>query len=519
MKRRALLSVSDKTGIVDFARELTVLGFEIISTGGTFQVLLEGGLQSTAIEQVTGLSECLDGRLKTLHPKIYGGILAKRDNPEHMEQISDIGAGLIELLAVNFYPFKQVVRDGAAPRDNLINAVENIDIGGPTMLRAAAKNYQDVTAVADPGDYELVIGELKSKGRVSKETNFQLASKVFMYTADYDSAVAEYLWNRAGAGIFPPVLNLAYEKAYDLRYGENPHQQAAFYRESFGSGGLADIKQLHGKELSFNNLNDTHGALELLREFSVPAVVACKHTVACGVGCAETVAEAYRKAYSADPVSIFGGVIAANREIDAETAEEINKIFIEIILAPGFTDEALAILKSKKNIRVLAGDIAQRGEGVPRHDIKKISGGVLVQQTNQSLLPDSITFPTIRKPSEKELADLLFAWTVVKHVKSNGIVIGKDGQSLGIGTGQVNRLWATRQAIEHAREYLGYDAPEGAALASDAFFPFRDCADAAAAAGITAIIQPGGSLNDRASIDACNEHGIAMVFTGMRHFK
>jgi phosphoribosylaminoimidazolecarboxamide formyltransferase/IMP cyclohydrolase len=432
-----------------------------------------------------------------------------------MEQLSALGAGLIDLLAVNFYPFKQTVARGAA----LNEVIENIDIGGPAMLRAAAKNYRDVTAVVDPADYEKVIEELRRDGRVGEETNFALAAKAFTHTADYDAAVAAYLREKSSAWTteeFPSALMLAYEKVYDLRYGENPHQRAAFYREP-RFGGLADIKQLHGKELSFNNLNDTNGALELLKEFEAPTVVACKHSVACGVGSAETVAEAYQKAYTADPVSIFGGIVAANREIDAETAAELNKVFIEIIIAPSFTGEALNILKSKKNIRVLQLDT---GTDINEFDIKKVSGGILIQQTDKPLLPqEPMTVPTIRKPTEKELEDLIFAWKLVKHVKSNGIAIGKNGQSLGIGTGQVNRYWATQQAIGHAREHLGDNALKGAALASDAFFPFRDCVDTAAAAGITAMIQPGGSVNDQSAIDACNEHKIAMVFTGMRHFK
>lgn len=516
MKKRALLSVSDKTGITDFAKGLEALGYEILSTGGTYQALREAGVHVIGIEQVTGMPECLDGRLKTLHPKIHGGILAVRGNARHMEQMADLAFELIDIVAVNLYPFKQTVRNDVS----LETAIENIDIGGPAMLRAAAKNYQDVTAIVDPGDYTKILDEIKSAGCVREETNFLLAAKVFMHTADYDSAIAAYLQKKAGI-LFPATLNLSYKKVQTLRYGENPHQQAAFYQEEMAGGGtLADILQLQGKELSFNNFNDTHGALELLREYDEPTVVACKHSVPCGIGSAGTIFEAYNKAYQADPVSIFGGIVVANQTIDMKTATEMSKTFLEVVLAPDYTEEALKVLAKKKNLRLLRLDNIMRTPSADRFDIKKISGGILVQQHDDVLLPpEPLTVVTKRQPTNSEMEDLLFTWKIVKYVKSNGIAIGKDKQSIGIGTGQVNRIWATRQAIEHARESLGDTALKGAVLASDAFFPFSDCVEAAAAAGIVAIIQPGGSVNDQASIDACDACGIAMVFTKMRHFR
>jgi len=516
MRRRALLSVYDKTGILNFAKELEKLDFEILSTGGTYRILKDAGINVTAINEVTGFPECLDGRLKTLHPKVHGGILAVRKNASHMEQISKLGIDLIDLVAVNFYPFKETISKSDV---SIETAIENIDIGGPTMLRAAAKNHHDVTAVFDPSDYDKIIEEIKSIGRVSIETNFQLAAKVFLYTTEYDSVIAAYLEKKSDAEMFPPILNLTYKKVQDLRYGENPHQKAALYKEiSSTFGNITDIIQLHGKELSFNNFNDINGALELLREFNEPTVIACKHSVPCGVGSASTILEAYEKAYSADPISIYGGILALNREVDEETAALINKIFIEVVLAPGFTKEALKILMGKKNIRILQLDKLKRD--MDDFDIKKVSFGILVQERDQVLFgADPMIVVTKRKPTEKEMGDLLFAWKIVKHVKSNGIVIGKDGQSAGIGSGQTSRIWATLQAISHGQELLGSEALKGAVLASDAFFPFADCARAAAKVGIAAIIQPGGSKNDQMSIDSCNDHGIAMVFTGMRHFR
>jgi phosphoribosylaminoimidazolecarboxamide formyltransferase/IMP cyclohydrolase len=515
--KRALISVSDKTGVIEFARGLESLGIEIISTGGTYAALRSAGVNAVNISEITGFPECLDGRLKTLHPNIHGGILAMRDNPVHMEQLASLGVQTIDIVAVSLYPFKRSARD---PEVTLEDAIEKIDVGGPAMLRAAAKNYRDVTVLTDPADYMLILTELRENDRVSAETNLKLAAKVFMLTADYDSAIAAYMKRLTGGELFPPTLTLTYEKVQDLRYGENPHQKAAFYREESSSKNtLADAVQLHGKGLSFNNINDTHGALELLREFDEPTVVACKHGNPCGAGSAETIAGAWRKAYSADPVSVFGGIVTANREIDTETALEISKIFVEIVLAPSFEPGAFKILSKKKNIRLLKLEHIKR-DASAGFDLKKVAGGLLAQENDGKLLSETgLQTVTKRSPTSKETEDLLFTWKIVKYVKSNGIAIGKNKQSLGVGPGQVNRIWPTKQAIEHGCELLGSEALKGAVLASDAYFPFPDCVEAAAAAGITAIIQPGGSVNDSASVYACDKYNIAMVFTGMRHFR
>jgi len=526
--KRALISVSDKTGALEFAKALCELGYEVLSTGGTKKYLAENGVRAVAVEDVTGFAECLDGRVKTLHPAIHGGILARRDLPEHMSQIGGLGIGPIDVVAVNLYPFRRtIMKEGVS----LEEAIENIDIGGPAMLRSAAKNWRFVSSVVDPADYPLIIAEIRETGAVGERTNLRLARKTFEHTAQYDALIAGYLRKAEGgdAAGFPEALTLTYEKAQELRYGENPHQRAAFYKEAAGADNtLASARQLHGKELSFNNINDANGALELLREFSEPTVVACKHANPCGVGSGADIAEAWHKAYTADPISVYGGIIAANRVIDADTAREINKIFIEILLAPGFTEEALGILKTKKNIRLLRLDGLDRAYTRPAGDIdiKKISGGLLVSTPDDALLPgdslksgESLKYVTNRKPGEKEIRDMIFAWKIVKHVKSNAIAIAKNGQSLGVGCGQVNRIWAAKQAIEHCREILGADILRGAALASDAYFPFPDCAEEAGRAGVTAIIQPGGSVNDRDSIEVCDKLGIAMVFTGMRHFR
>ena len=514
MKRRAIISVSDKTGIVEFAGKLNCMGVEIISTGGTARILREAGIPVTGVSSITGFPECLDGRVKTLHPAIHAGILAVRGNADHMKQLGELGIRSIDFVVINLYPFKQtILKEDAELRE----AIENIDIGGPTLLRAAAKNYQDVVVIVDPADYDLVLNELEANREVSYSTKFRLATKVFEHTAHYDALIAEYLRKQNGGDLFPDVITLTYEKVQDLRYGENPHQGAVFYREVMPvPGSLVGARQLHGKELSFNNINDTNGALDLLREFDEPTVVAVKHANPCGVASASSIYDAYMKAYEADPVSIFGGIVVANREIDAPTAEEINKIFIEIVVAPSYTEEALDILKRKKNIRILLlEDIAPKlPDGLL--DTKKVLGGLLVQEIDRQLIPDmsQLKVVTEKKPNQNEMEDLIFAWKVVKHTKSNGIAIAKDKQSLGIGPGQVNRIWA----VEHAIQRSG-DKVRGAVLASDAFFPFSDCVEAAAKAGISAIIQPGGSIRDQESIDACNKHGISMIFTGMRHFK
>lgn len=516
--KRALISVSDKTGIVDFAKELCNLGFEIISTGGTHKTLEEAGLKVIGISDITGFPECLDGRVKTLHPSIHAGLLAIRGNEQHMEQLQKLGIDTIDMVVVNLYPFKQTVLKEGVTR---AEAIENIDIGGPTMIRAAAKNYQDVAVVIDPKDYTKVIDELKTSNEISLQTKFYLCAKVFMHTSHYDSLIAAYLKKEAGIEQFPETLTLTYEKVQHMRYGENPHQKAAFYKEVGNTKGLlTDAVQLHGKELSFNNINDTNGALELLKEYTEPTIVGCKHSNPCGVGSAETIHEAYLKAYHSDPVSIFGGIIVANREIDKTTAEEISKIFIEIVLAPSFEKEALEILQKKKNIRIMTLASVEKKQPKGSIDIKKVSGGILVQDIDNELFNgEELKVVTKRQPTQKEMEDLKFTWKIVKYTKSNGIAIGKEKQSVGIGPGQVNRIWACQQAIEHGINHLGTETVKGAVLASDAFFPFSDCVEECAKAGITAIIQPGGSVKDQESIDACDKAEIAMIFTNMRHFR
>ncbi len=515
--KRALISVSDKTGIIDFAKKLVELGVEIISTGGTAKKLTDAGVDVIGISDVTGFPECLDGRVKTLHPNIHAGLLAMRSNEKHMKQLEELQVTPIDLVVVNLYPFKQTILKEDVTREE---AIENIDIGGPTMLRSAAKNFQDVAVVVDPEDYDKVLEEVAANNQVYYETKFYLCSKVFEHTAHYDTLIANYMRAQRNATDLPETISMSFEKVQDMRYGENPHQKAAFYKEVGNTKGcLTNAVQVHGKALSFNNINDTNGALELLKEFEEPTVVACKHANPCGVGSADSISEAYLKAYKVDPVSIFGGIVVANREIDGATAEEINKIFVEIVVAPSYTEAALDILKKKKNIRVLILDNITKKQPDTAYDLKKVSGGLLVQTIDNALIPENIEVVTKKQPSKEQMEDLLFAWKVVKYAKSNGIAIGKDKMSVGVGPGQVNRIWACKQAIDHAVEHLGEDSLRGASLASDAFFPFADCVEEAAKAGISCIIQPGGSIRDKESIEACNKYGIAMVFTGMRHFK
>ena len=511
MKKRALVSVSDKTGIVGFCRRLSACGYEIVSTGGTAKALQEAGIPVVGISEITGFPECLDGRVKTLHPAVHAGLLAMRSNPEHMAQLEALHINTIDIVAVNLYPFKQTI---AKPGVTFAEAVENIDIGGPTMIRAAAKNYQDVAVVVDPKDYERVLSELEGAG-ITPETKKYLQYKVFAHTAAYDSMISNYLAAELDIR-FPETVTFSYEKAQDMRYGENPHQGASYYNEEFlRAGSLSKAKQLWGKELSYNNINDANGALELVKEFSEPCVVASKHANPCGVGVGKTIHEAYIKAYESDPVSVFGGILAINGVVDKDTAEEIHKIFIEIVIAEGFTEEALAILETKKNIRLLElPDIrARREKGA--YDMKKVYGGLLIQDYDESLFDESeVKVVTKRAPTEAEMRALPFNWKVVKYTKSNAIVIGLEDRTTGIGMGQTNRIWAAQQAIEHAG-----DKAKGSVMASDAYFPFPDCVEACAKAGITAIIQPGGSIRDQLSIDACDEAGIAMIFVGQRHFR
>ena len=509
--RKALISVFDKTGIVEFAKSLHSLGWEIISTGGTSKTLKEEGIPVMDIADLTKFPECFDGRVKTLHPNVEGGILSVRDNENHKKQMCELGIEPIDMVVCNLYPFKQtILKDGVSHEE----IIENIDIGGPTMIRAAGKNYKFVTVVTDPEDYEKVIGELNEHGDTTHETKEWLAAKVFIHTSHYDALIADYFSKKLDIK-YPKTLTLTYEKKQDLRYGENPHQHAAFYTSVRGTEGtLTHARQLHGKELSYNNIGDADGALETLKEFDEPTVVATKHANPCGVGSAATIAEAFQKAYEADPVSIFGGILAANREIDAETAQEMAKIFLEVIIAPSFSQEALDILSKKKNVRLLQLNNIGRTNG----DIlkaKTVLGGMLIQNSDTGLLnQEDIKVVTKRQPTDTEMRDLLFALKVVKHTKSNGIVIAKNLSTTGVGPGQVSRIWALENAIRQGGENIA-----GSVMASDAFFPFPDCVEAAHQAGITAIIQPGGSVKDQESVDAADKYGIAMIFTGMRHFK
>ncbi|MEH7502969.1 bifunctional phosphoribosylaminoimidazolecarboxamide formyltransferase/IMP cyclohydrolase [Neobacillus drentensis] len=508
--RRALISVSDKTGILEFALELQALGVEIISTGGTAKMLDEKGVKVTGIAEVTGFPEILDGRMKTLHPNIHSGLLAIRDKEEHRRQIEELGIRPIDLVVVNLYPFRETISKQNVTYEE---AIENIDIGGPTMLRSAAKNHAYVTVVVDALDYPIVLNEMKNGG-VTIETKRRLSAKVFRHTAAYDALISEYLTKQAGEE-WPEQYTVTFEKAQDLRYGENPHQKAAFYRKPLAkSGTLSTAEQLHGKELSYNNINDANAALSIVKEFDQPAVVAVKHTNPCGVGIGNTIFDAYQKAYESDPVSIFGGIIAANRKIDRLTAEKMKEIFLEIIMAPDFDEEALDLLKGKKNLRLLRlGELKMESE--PELLLSSVSGGVLAQEEDvKQISSEDLRVMTDRKPTQEEVEQLLFAWKVVKHVKSNAIVLTKDFQTIGVGAGQMNRVGSAKIAIEQAGEKAA-----GSFLASDAFFPMSDTVEEAAKAGITAIIQPGGSIRDEESIEAANKNGIAMVFTGIRHFK
>ncbi|MEJ8547664.1 bifunctional phosphoribosylaminoimidazolecarboxamide formyltransferase/IMP cyclohydrolase [Brevibacillus borstelensis] len=512
--KKALISVSDKTGLVPFARRLAAAGVEIISTGGTASLLKEAGIPVIGISDVTGFPEIMDGRVKTLHPNIHGGLLAVRDNESHMRQLKELNIDTIDLVVVNLYPFKETI---AKPGVTYAEAIENIDIGGPTMLRSAAKNHQFVTVVVDSADYGKVAEEIESAGDTALETRRYLAAKVFRHTAAYDALIAGYLNEQVGEA-FPERLTVTYEKVQNLRYGENPHQRAAFYQESLtGLAGVSKAEQLHGKELSYNNINDADAALAIVREFAEPAVVAIKHSNPCGVGIGGDVREAYQKAFEADPVSIFGGIVAANRPIDKETALLMKETFLEIILAPDFTKEALDILTEKKNLRLLRlpGLASGQKDAAAVLRVAPVAGGALVQDYDLKQLADEdIRVATDREPTAEELGQLKFAWKVVKHVKSNAIVLAADNMTIGVGAGQMNRVGSAKIAIEQAGEKA-----RGSVLASDAFFPMPDTVEAAAKAGITAIIQPGGSVRDQDSIDACNRFGIAMVFTGVRHFK
>lgn len=510
MIKRALISVSDKRGIEELAKELSRLGIEIISTGGTARQLSAAGIPVKEVSEITGFPECLDGRVKTLHPVVHGALLARRQDAEHMKTLEELSIKTIDLVVINLYPFKEtMMREGVLYQE----VIEQIDIGGPAMLRSAAKNHESVTVVTDPADYAQVLEEMKAQGDTTLTTRKKLAAKVFQLTSHYDTLIAGYLGQAAEMDRFPDTLTLTFEKVQGLRYGENPHQQAAFYRETAGlQGTLASARQLQGKALSFNNINDASGALALLKEFDEPTAVAVKHTNPCGVGTADHIDTAYEKAFNADPQSIFGGIVALNREVTKKTAEKMTGIFLEVVLAPGFSREALEVFGKKPNIRLLeVAGIMDRG--TPRLDIKRVSGGLLLQDPDD-LLTQPLELKTKAGLSETMRHDLLFAWKVVKHVKSNAVVVAKAGKTLAIGPGQSSRIWALQNALTNS-----IHDTKGSVLASDAFFPFSDCVEEAAKAGVTAIIQPGGSQKDQESIDACDHHGIAMVFTGIRHFK
>lgn len=508
--KRALISVSEKEGIVEFSRSLVDLGFEILSTGGTKAALQEAGIPVTAVGDVTEFPEILDGRVKTLHPKIHGGLLSKHDDPAHLAQLEQYAIQPIQVVCVNLYPFQStIMRPDATPE----MAIENIDIGGPSMLRASAKNHHYVTVVTDPSDYPGVLEELQQTGETKLTTRQRLAAKVFRHTAAYDAWIAAYLSDMAGEE-FPESLTLTYEKIQDLRYGENPHQLAAFYQNKMGSAfSIAAATQLHGKELSYNNIQDANAAIQLVKEFDQPAAVAVKHMNPCGVGVGHTISEAFQKAYEADQTSIFGGIVALNREVDAPTAKVLGGIFLEIIIAPSFSEKALAMLTAKKNIRLLTIPFEEGNQEA--FNVVSIEGGLLVQSPDTaSLAHANVQVATDRHPTDEEWEALELGWNVVKHVKSNAIVVTTSQMTVGVGAGQMNRVGAAKIAIEQAGTLA-----KGAAMASDAFFPMPDTVEEAAKAGITAIIQPGGSVKDQDSIDKANELGLTMVFTGVRHFK
>lgn len=516
MIKRALLSVSDKAGLVDLAKFLADAGVEMISTGGTYNTIKEAGLPVTYISEVTGFPEILDGRVKTLHPKIHGGLLAIRDSEEHCRQLASEQIETIDLVVVNLYPFAATI---AKPKVTLEDAIENIDIGGPSMLRSAAKNHRFITVVVDPSDYVGLMAEMKANnGETTLEFRQKCALKVFNTTALYDSMIFNYLNSKYGTAEdgYPDLLQLSYIKKQSLRYGENPHQQAAFYQEtSVLPGTVTAAKQLHGKELSFNNINDANAAIELVKEFTEPAVVALKHANPCGVGIGKDGFEAYRKAYESDPVSIFGGIVAFNREVDLKSAEAMSELFLEIIIAPSFVPEAFDLLAKKKNLRLLELPELGKISSASGFDLKKVSGGLLIQETD-TIKSNTTEWKVVTKkqPTPAELAEVQFGWQVVKYVKSNAIVLTKDCGTVGIGPGQTNRVGAALIAIGQAG-----DKAKGACLASDAFFPKPDTVEEAAKAGITVIIQPGGSIRDQDSIDMADELGLAMIFTGVRHFR
>lgn len=510
MSKRVLISVSDKTGLVDFAKELTALDYKIVSTGGTAQTIQDAGIPVTKVSEVTGFPEILEGRVKTLHPFIHAGILAKGEK-SHQDQLKDLNIEPFEMVVVNLYPFRETV---AKPNVTLEDAIENIDIGGPSMVRAAAKNYGRVAVVVNPAAYPKIISQLKEKGEIDGPTRQSLALEAFSHTASYDMAISQYLSKVVKPDGFPDNWFMGGEKLQDLRYGENPHQAAAFYGFTGNvEGTVAGAKQLQGKELSYNNLVDVQAAWAIAAEFTEPAVAVIKHTNPCGAAIGEDICQAYKRAFAADSVSAFGGIIGLNRPVDKATAEEISKNFMEAVIAPSFDEAALEILSQKKNLRLL-----EMGDTKPKDKpywVEPVSGGFLVQEWDEAQLDSQdLKVVTEKAPDQATLEELLFAWKIVKHVKSNAILLTKDKATIGVGAGQMNRVGAAAIAIEQAK-----DKVQGSVMASDAFFPFSDTVELAAQNGVKAIIQPGGSIRDEESIAKANEYGIAMVFTGMRHFK
>lgn len=510
MSKRALVSVSDKTGLVPFVEGLVSLGWEIVATGGTQKLLEDSGVKTVGISEVTGFPEILDGRVKTLHPKVHGGLLARRDIPSHMQTLSEQGITPIDLVCVNLYPFRQTIaKEGVTMED----AIENIDIGGPSMLRSSAKNWKDVTVVCDPADYETVLSELRASGSTSASTRLKLSAKAYTHTAEYDICIARYMREQAG---LTEKLFLEYELKQSLRYGENPHQSAKFYAGAEKcSYALPFAEQIQGKELSYNNIQDANAALCVLRDFSEPFCVALKHMNPCGAATGATIEEAWQAAYEADKVSIYGGIVAVNRELTAEVAAGMKPIFLEIVIAPSFSPEALEILSSKKNLRVLKVDMTP--DTNPQMQYISVCGGMLAQQLDtctESLTPQMCV--TKAKPTEAQMRDLDFGWRIVKHVKSNAIAVVRDGHTIGVGAGQTNRVGSAEIALKQARE-AGYT--DGLVLASDGFLPFDDTVSLAAQYGVSAIVQPGGSIRDNDAVAKADEYGITMLMTGVRHFK
>ncbi len=517
-QKRALVSVSDKTGLVEFVKGLQAAGWQIIATGGTQKLLEESGVKTIGISEVTGFPEICDGRVKTLHPKVHGALLARRDEPSHMAALAENGIELIDLVCVNLYPFRQTI---AKEGTTMAEAIEKIDIGGPSMLRSAAKNWNDVTVVCDPADYDRILSEIQAEGNTKKETRLELSAKAYTHTAEYDMCIATYMRKAAGLN---EKLFLEYDLKQGLRYGENPHQDAKFYAsmESVPYS-LASAKQLHGKELSYNNIQDANAALNIVREFGdTPFCVGLKHMNPCGAAIGKDGVEAWKKAYEADTVSIFGGIVATNCEVNKEMAELMKPIFLEIIMAPSFSAEALEVLTTKKNLRLLEVDMSPLA--AKQMQYVSVNGGLLAQhQDTETLLLKADMCVTETKPTEEQMTDLQFAWRIVKHVKSNAIVVAKDGRTYGVGAGQMNRVGSAEIALKQAQASLAAEGKDihtaHLVMASDGFFPFGDSVESAAEYGIAAIVQPGGSVRDSESIEAANQHRIPMLFTGMRHFK